>query len=135
MQHDINQTDEAKWDLDTMAKRLEKSLPLMNHQFTFKDPVIRFYPFSHLLLTPVISKELNYDCHFMLTAKYIYFNMSMPRVEDERLLFEIVNKSPSVSKKLLYDAYVHKQLTVKRRLLSYLFSELRFNSRIFRSTR
>lgn len=55
-------------------------------------------------------KESNYNCYFNMNAKYIYFNMSLPL--DEKQLFDVVTKLTNPSKKLIYDSYIHKQITV-----------------------
>ena len=50
--------DEAssKIMIENLAKKFEKYVPLFNQTFVFKDPSIKFHPYSHLLLTsaPVI---------------------------------------------------------------------------------
>ena len=45
-----------------------------------------------------------------MNAKYIYFNMSLPL--DEKQLFDVVTKLTNQTKKLIYDSYIHKQITV-----------------------
>jgi hypothetical protein len=135
-QHETSLTDElnAQLKLERIARKLEKYIPLTNLSVTLKEPHVRFHPFSHFMIAPIASqvflnltnhylerntetdyfcsKDANYECFFDLNAKYLHFSTTRP--VDEKLLFDVVSKLTNPSKKLIYDSYVHSQITVNR---------------------
>lgn len=66
-------------------------------------------------------KYSNYECYLNLGAKYIYFSITRPL--DEKALFDVVSKLPNPSKKLIYDSYVHNQLTADGLKLNLTITE------------
>jgi len=124
-QNNATATDElsVKQMVETMAKKFEKYVPLFNQTFTFKDPVIRFYPYSHSLLTTTTNQlDSNYDCFLNITVKYIFVNLTMPL--NEMLLFDVVSKLTNPSKKLIYDSYIHNQITIDTLKVNLTINEL-----------
>ncbi|RNA25153.1 vacuolar sorting-associated 13B isoform X1, partial [Brachionus plicatilis] len=104
------------------ARQFEKHTPIRMTNFIFKQPLIKFYPYSHFLIAPIASQDVNFECFFKLDLNYLYFNITRP--VDEKSLFDVVSKLPSPSKKLVYDSYTHNQFTVrvflfKKKKISY----------------
>ena len=102
----LNNEINSKLNIESLAKKLEKHIPLINTTFTLKDPSIKFYPYSHFLIST--SQEINYECFLHFNVKYVYFNISRP--VDEKSLFDVVSKLTNPSKKLIYDSYIHHQI-------------------------
>ena len=127
----VNDEFSLKQTVETLAKKFEKYVPIFNETFTFKDPVIRFYPYSHSLLTTSSQLESNYNCFFNITAKYIYVNLTMPL--NEVLLFDVVSKLTNPSKKLIYDSYIHNQITIDTLKANLTVNELIDSHRALKS--
>ncbi|CAF0864916.1 unnamed protein product, partial [Brachionus calyciflorus] len=108
-----------------MARKFEKYIPVVNQNFIFKQPVIKFHPYSHFLIAPIASQESNFECYFNLNLNYLFLNIVRPY--DEKALFDVVSKLPNPSKKLIYDSYVHNQLTADGLKLSMIINNANFN--------
>lgn len=115
----------SKTNTEKLARKFEKYIPTLNYTFTFKEPVIKFHPYSHFLIASIASQNSNYDCYLSLNAKYIYFNIIRPL--DEKALFDVVSKLPNPSKKLIYDSYVHNQVTADSLKLNLSIIDSRTN--------
>jgi vacuolar protein sorting-associated protein 13B len=104
----LNNEINSKINIESLAKKLEKHIPLINTTFTLKDPSIKFYPYSHFLIST--SQDINYESYLLFNVKYVYFNISRP--VDEKSLFDVVSKLTNPSKKLIYDSYIHHQIII-----------------------
>ena len=117
--------------VESLAKKFEKYVPLFNETFTFKDPVIKFYPYSHSSLTPTSQLDSSYNCYLNLTIKYVYVNLTMPT--NEILLFDVVSKLTNPSKKLIYDSYVHNHIIIDTLKVNLVINEMQDLSTVFKA--
>ena len=127
----INDDMSIKLMVENLAKKFEKYVPIFNETFTFKDPVIRFYPYTHSSLASNSQLDSSYNCYLNLTAKYFFVNITMPI--NEILLFDVVSKLTNPSKKLIYDSYVHNHISIDTLKVSLIINEMQDVNRVFKS--
>ena len=96
-----------KLNVEKLAKKYEKYLPLFSYNIVFKEPLIKFHPYSHFLM----SQSTQNQCYFEFGANFVNFMITRPLNQEQ--LFDVVSKLSNPSKKLLYDSYVHNHLTVR----------------------
>ena len=98
--------EQQKLNIERMAHKLEKYVPLISYNIILKEPSIRFHPYSHFYNT----QSFDYRCFFLFQVNYVSFGIRQPKYQEK--LFEVVSNIINPSQKLLYDSYVHNSLTV-----------------------
>jgi len=100
--------EQQKLNIERMAHKFEKDVPLISYNIILKEPSIRFHPFAHFYNT----QSFDYRCFFMFQVNYVSFGIRQPKYQEK--LFEVVSNLINPSQKLLYDSYIHNSLTVIR---------------------
>jgi hypothetical protein len=76
-------TDEinAQLKLERIARKLEKYIPLTSLSITFKEPHVRFHPYSHFFIAPIASQV----CSSYKTKIIIFIRFQFVKIISKRI--------------------------------------------------